>query len=76
MAASDVARRGVLLRSGWCFVSVEQEMEEVEKVHEEVVFDNLHYTAYQTSPLGRTILGSEQNIQEMTRDRIVNYIQV
>ncbi len=53
-----------------------QEMEEVEKVHEEVVFDNLHYTAYQTSPLGRTILGTEQNIKEMTRDRIINYIQV
>ena len=35
-----------------------QEMEEVEKVEEEVVFDNLHYTAYQTSPLGRTILGT------------------
>jgi len=52
-----------------------QEMEEVEKVEEEVVFDNLHYTAYQTSPLGRTILGTEDNIKGMTRDLIVNYIQ-
>jgi len=52
-----------------------QEMEEVEKVEEEVVFDNLHYTAYQTSPLGRTILGTEENIKNMTRDLIVNYIQ-
>mmetsp|Transcript_22373 Transcript_22373/g.55115 ORF Transcript_22373/g.55115 Transcript_22373/m.55115 type:complete len:514 (+) Transcript_22373:43-1584(+) len=52
-----------------------QEMEVVEKVEEEVVFDNLHYTAYQTSPLGRTILGPEENIRNMTRDHIVNYIQ-
>jgi mitochondrial-processing peptidase subunit beta len=52
-----------------------QEMEEVEKVEDEVVFDNLHYTAYQTSPLGRTILGPEENIKSMTRDHIVNYIQ-
>jgi processing peptidase subunit beta len=52
-----------------------QEMEEVEKVEEEVVFDNLHYTAYQTSPLGRTILGTEDNIKNMTREQIVNYIQ-
>ena len=48
----------------------------MEKVEEEVVFDNLHYTAYQTSPLGRTILGTEENIKNMTRDLIVNYIQV
>ncbi|EKX54348.1 hypothetical protein GUITHDRAFT_83986 [Guillardia theta CCMP2712] len=52
-----------------------QEMEEVEKLEEEVVFDNLHYTAYQTSPLGRTILGTEDNIKNMTRDLILNYIQ-
>lgn len=36
----------------------------------------MHYTAYQTSPLGRTILGPEENIKNMTRDHIVNYIQV
>lgn len=35
----------------------------------------MHYTAYQTSPLGRTILGPEENIKNMTRDHIVNYIQ-
>jgi len=35
----------------------------------------VHYTAYQTSPLGRTILGPEENIKNMTRDHIVNYIQ-
>ena len=30
----------------------------------------------QTSALGRTILGTEDDIKGMTRDRIVNYIQV
>jgi hypothetical protein len=36
----------------------------------------IYYTAYQTSPLGRTILGTEDNIKNMTRDLITNYIQV
>ena len=76
------ARDGVVVQSTFDTAAIErekrtilQEMEEVEKVEEEVVFDNLHYTAYQTSPLGRTILGTEENIKNMTRDLIVNYIQ-
>ncbi|CAH3187442.1 unnamed protein product [Porites evermanni] len=39
--------RGVILR----------EMQEVDTQLEEVVFDHLHATAYQGTPLGRTILG-------------------
>jgi len=38
--------------------------------------DHIYYVAYQTSPLGRTILGTEDNIKNMTRDLITNYIQV
>jgi predicted Zn-dependent peptidase len=45
--------RGVILR----------EMQEVETNLQEVVFDHLHSTAYQGTPLGRTILGPTQNIQ-------------
>ena len=56
--------RGVILR----------EMEEVEKVHEEVIFDKLHETAFQGSSLGRTILGPRENIQSLTRAQLKDYI--
>ena len=45
--------RGVILR----------EMEEVERNMQEVVFDYLHATAYQNTPLAMTILGPEENIK-------------
>jgi mitochondrial-processing peptidase subunit beta len=45
--------RGVILR----------EMQEVESNLQEVVFDHLHSTAYQGTPLGRTILGPTKNIK-------------
>ncbi len=52
-----------------------RESEEVEKQMEEVVFDHLHATAYQHQPLGRTILGPRQNILDITRTELVNYIK-
>lgn len=45
--------RGVVLR----------EMQEVDTQLEEVVFDHLHATAYQGTPLGRTILGPTENVK-------------
>lgn len=51
-----------------------RESEEVDKQLEEVVFDHLHATAYMGQPLGRTILGPRQNIQSITRDDLVQYI--
>ncbi|GAB1310560.1 Mitochondrial-processing peptidase subunit beta [Madurella fahalii] len=52
-----------------------REAEEVEKQLEEVVFDHLHATAYQNQPLGRTILGPRENIRDITRTELVNYIK-
>jgi processing peptidase subunit beta len=52
-----------------------RESEEVEKQLEEVVFDHLHATAFQTQPLGRTILGPRENIRDITRTELVNYIK-
>ncbi|PHU02388.1 putative mitochondrial-processing peptidase subunit beta [Capsicum chinense] len=46
----------------------------VEKQPEEVIFDQLHTTAFQYTPLGRTILGPAQNIEKMTRAHIQDYI--
>lgn len=42
---------------------------------EEVIFDHLHATAFQYTPLGRTILGPAQNIMTITKDHLQNYIQ-
>jgi len=57
--------RGVILR----------EMQEVEQNLQEVVFDHLHATAYQGTPLGRTILGPTENIKSIGRGHLVEYIQ-
>eukprot|EP00884_Botryococcus_braunii_P002739 jgi/Botrbrau1/12466/Bobra.0169s0013.1 len=51
-----------------------KEMQEVEKVPEEVVFDHLHATAFQRSPLGRTILGPAENVRNITRQQLADYI--
>jgi hypothetical protein len=40
-----------------------REMQEVEGMPEEVVFDHLHATAFQHNPLGRTILGPADNVR-------------
>jgi len=52
-----------------------REQEEVDKQLEEVVFDHLHATAFQGQPLGRTILGPKENIQNIARDDLVGYIK-
>ncbi|XP_072990496.1 probable mitochondrial-processing peptidase subunit beta, mitochondrial [Typha latifolia] len=51
-----------------------REMEEVEGQTEEVIFDHLHATAFQYTPLGRTILGPAQNIRTITKEHLKNYI--
>jgi mitochondrial-processing peptidase subunit beta len=52
-----------------------REYDEVAKQMDEVIFDHLHATAYQNQPLGRTILGSKQNIQDISRTELTNYIK-
>ncbi|GFQ01436.1 probable mitochondrial-processing peptidase subunit beta [Phtheirospermum japonicum] len=51
-----------------------REMEEVEGQTEEVIFDHLHATAFQHTPLGRTILGDAENIKIIRRKHIHNYV--
>ena len=48
---------------------------QVEGQTEEVIFDHLHATAFQYTPLGRTILGPAQNIKTITKDHLQSYIQ-
>lgn len=47
---------------------------QVEGQTEEVIFDHLHATAFQYTPLGRTILGPAQNIRTITKEHLKNYI--
>ena len=56
--------RGVILR----------EMEEVNKQYEEVILDHLHETAFQGSGLGRTILGPDANIRNLSKQDLLSYI--
>jgi len=56
--------RGVILR----------EAEEVATQMEEVIFDELHATAYQNTPLGMTILGPEENIRTLQQEDLRQYI--
>jgi processing peptidase subunit beta len=52
-----------------------REMEDIESQPEEVVFDYLHGTAFQGTPLSRTILGPVENIQGMQREALLEYIR-
>jgi processing peptidase subunit beta len=51
-----------------------REHQEVEGQMEEVIFDRLHETAYRGTALGRTILGSPDNIRSITREHIQDYL--
>jgi predicted Zn-dependent peptidase len=56
-------------------VCPQQKHLQVNTIPEEVTMDHLHSTAFQHTPLGRTILGPAQNIKSMTRDDIEAYIR-
>ncbi|XP_037952944.1 mitochondrial-processing peptidase subunit beta [Teleopsis dalmanni] len=65
LGESEIEReRSVILR----------EMQEVESNLQEVVFDHLHATAYQGTPLGQTILGPTKNIKCIGKNDLSNYI--
>lgn len=65
MRESDIeAERSVILR----------EMEEVEKTVEEVIFDRLHLTAFRDDPLGFTILGPVENIENLRASDLRKYV--
>lgn len=66
LGESEIEReRGVILR----------EMQDVETNLQEVVFDHLHATAFQGTPLGRTILGPTKNIKSISRNDLVSYVK-
>jgi processing peptidase subunit beta len=50
-----------------------RESVEVNKQYEEVILDELHSTAFMGTGLGRTILGPDENIRNLTRDDLKDY---
>ncbi|XP_069795596.1 cytochrome b-c1 complex subunit 1, mitochondrial [Narcine bancroftii] len=51
-----------------------QEIQEMENNLEEVVFDYLHATAFQGTPLGHTVVGPSKNIKSLTRNDLVEFM--
>lgn len=51
-----------------------REMQEVSKEPEEVIFDQLHDTAFLNQGLGQTILGPTENILNLSRDDLVDFV--
>lgn len=51
-----------------------REMQEIDNIQEEVLFDYLHGTAFQDSPLSRTILGPAENIRSLNSADLRAYI--
>lgn len=47
---------------------------QIEGVVSEVIFDHLHATAFQYTPLGRTILGSADNVRSISKANLKDYI--
>lgn len=63
--ASVEREKGVILR----------EMQEVEGMTEEVVFDYLHHAAFREQSLGMTILGPRSNIENMRRETLQQFVK-
>lgn len=54
--------------------TIMREMKEVDGTLEEVIFDRLHQTAYRGTALARTILGTQQHVESITRQDIKDYV--
>ncbi|KAM5148804.1 cytochrome b-c1 complex subunit 1, mitochondrial [Mantella aurantiaca] len=53
---------------------MQQEMQEIENNLQEVTFDYLHATAYQGTPLSKSVLGTTENAKKLTRADLLEYI--
>lgn len=48
---------------------------QMNKPSAELVFDHLHATAFQHSPLGRTVMGSTDSVSRITKEDLMSYMQ-
>jgi len=51
-----------------------KEMEEVDANAEEVLYDHLHATAYQGTPLAMSVLGTPKNVSSFTKSDLQDYM--
>ncbi|XP_072277308.1 cytochrome b-c1 complex subunit 1, mitochondrial [Pyxicephalus adspersus] len=51
-----------------------QELQEIENNLQEVTFDYLHATAYQGTPLSKSVLGPLENAKKLTRADLLEYV--
>lgn len=54
---------------------IRQEMEDLEGNLREVVFDYLHATAFQGTPLGRPIIGQPETVQALTKAHLSQFVK-
>lgn len=66
---SEISKENIQSERG----TILREMEEVNQNIDEVLFDQLHLSAYQSTSLGYTILGPEENIKSLTRNQMIEY---
>uniref|UniRef100_A0A8B9R3U5 Ubiquinol-cytochrome c reductase core protein 1 n=1 Tax=Anas platyrhynchos TaxID=8839 RepID=A0A8B9R3U5_ANAPL len=52
-----------------------QEMKETDSNLADVTFDYLHATAYQGTPLARTVEGTTENVKHLTRADLASYVE-
>eukprot|EP01056_Protomagalhaensia_sp_Gyna25_P004873 Protomagalhaensia_sp_Gyna_25__4872@NODE_50_length_6124_cov_50_591454_g37_i0_p2_GENE_NODE_50_length_6124_cov_50_591454_g37_i0NODE_50_length_6124_cov_50_591454_g37_i0_p2_ORF_typecomplete_len417_score72_78Peptidase_M16/PF00675_20/1_4e19Peptidase_M16/PF00675_20/5_2e03Peptidase_M16_C/PF05193_21/1_8e10Peptidase_M16_C/PF05193_21/3_8e02M16C_assoc/PF08367_11/0_012M16C_assoc/PF08367_11/6e03M16C_assoc/PF08367_11/7e03_NODE_50_length_6124_cov_50_591454_g37_i0561306 len=52
-----------------------RELEEVERIGEEALFDRIHAQIFPSHALGRTILGTPGHIKAMTKQRLTKFVQ-
>lgn len=52
-----------------------QEISQSKDTPDDIIFDYFQETAYPNQPLGRTILGPEKNVSQMTRTTLIEFMQ-
>lgn len=50
------------------------QLQEIENNNQEVVFDHLHATAYQGTPLAKSVYGTTDNIQSINSNDLLKYV--
>jgi len=51
-----------------------QEISQVKDTPDDIVFDHFQQVAYPDQPLGRPVLGSAENVQNMSRESLLSYV--
>jgi len=50
------------------------QLQELENNYQDIVFDHLHATAYQGTPLAKSVFGTTDNVQAITKNDLLKYV--